>query len=94
MVLTERQKDERPTTGVFVAWDEEDVEVERRDAGTRHDRTVVTSRRTITQYALYCNEITQRNIDAAERYVAMYCSDYDNPRVEVFDGINGNVRKV
>jgi hypothetical protein len=32
---------DHPTSGIFIAWDEEDVTVARLDAGTIHDRTVV-----------------------------------------------------
>jgi uncharacterized beta-barrel protein YwiB (DUF1934 family) len=83
-------RSDRPTTGVFLAWDDEDVTVERRGAGTVHDRTVVTGRRTITRYALYTSKITAQTIEAAERYVRDH--GHDNMRVQVFDGKNGNRR--
>jgi hypothetical protein len=86
-------KADRPVRGVFVAWDEEEVTVERRDAGTVHDRTVAVARRTVTKYALWSNAVTPANIDAAERYVACNQDEHDNMRVEVFSGKSGNTRR-
>jgi hypothetical protein len=83
----------RPTRGVFIAWDEEDVTVERRDAGTVHDRTVAVARRTVTKYALWTNAVTPATIAAAERYAARNQDQHDNVRVEVFSGTSGNIRR-
>ena len=88
--MTAQSDPGRPTTGVFLVGDEEDVTVERRDAGTRHDRTVVTARRTVKRYALYTNTISDINIAGAEQYASAY--GHDNMRVEVFDGNNGSNR--
>lgn len=74
----------RPTSGVFLAWDEEAIEVARRDAGTVHDRTVVTARRTITKQVLWSNAVNARTIEAANRYVAEHAGDHENYRVQVF----------
>lgn len=82
----------RPTTGVFIAWDDEDVSVERRDAGTVHDRTVVTARRTIVRQALWSNDVTPETIASAEAYAASIVDQHDRVRVMVFDGKNGNRR--
>lgn len=72
-------------TGVFIVWDTEDVTVERRDAGTVHDRTVVTSRAVKPVYALWTNDTSGANVAAAERYIATtIAGQYENLRVEVF----------
>jgi hypothetical protein len=77
---------ERPTRGVFIVWDEEDVSLERRDAGTVRDRTVVTGRWTVPKYVLWTNAVAEENIEAAERYAESIKDQHDNVRVEVFDG--------
>lgn len=74
------------TKGVFIAWDEEAVDVERRDAGTMRDRTVVVARHIITKDALWTNAVTPETIAAAERYVKQNIDQYDNFRVIVYDG--------
>lgn len=72
-------------TGIFVVWDEEDVQLERRDAGTRFDRTVVVERKMKSVYALWTNEVSEKEIAAAVRYVQTDMQDgRANPRVEVF----------
>ena len=76
----------RPTSGVFIAWDVEDVEVQRRDAGTVRDRTVVTSRHMVTVQTLWTNEVTAANVASAERYAVSIRDQYDNVRVQVFTG--------
>lgn len=83
---------ERPVTGVFLAWDDEEIDVERSNAGTRFDHTRVTARRIVTRYALWTNAVTEANIKNAEQYVRDYQHDYDNYRVQVFTGRDGNVR--
>lgn len=85
-------RDERPTTGVFLVWDEEDVSVERRGAGTVHDRTVVTERRTVARHALWTNAVTDETIAAARRYAERVHDQYDNLRVAAYTGPGGNVR--
>lgn len=77
-------RSQRPTTGIFIAWDEEEVDVERRDAGTMQDRTVVTGRRTITKRALYTAKVTDKNVSLARGYAESIKADYENVRVQVF----------
>jgi hypothetical protein len=86
-------KDTRPTRGVFIAWDEEEVTIERRDAGTMQDRTVVVARHTVTKYVLWTNAVTQANIAAAESYAARNQDQHDSVRVEVFTSKSGNTRR-
>lgn len=86
-------KSDRPTTGVFIVWDSEQVDVERRDAGTRTDRTVVVGRQTVPVYALWTNEVTDQNIASAERYAESIRDQYDNVRVHVFNGTDGSKRE-
>lgn len=79
------QRTGRPTTGVFIAWDDEDVAVERIDAGTIHDRTVVRDRRMVTRYALWSNAITDKLVATATVYASGPAwADYTNVRVVVF----------
>lgn len=85
--MTKRQTSDRPVTGVFIAWDEEEVDVERRDAGTVWDRTVVVGRRTVTRQALWSNEVSDKTVAAAESYATILKerhADYLNLRVQVF----------
>ena len=75
--------DKAKSRGVWICWDEEDVVVERRGAGTIHDRTVVTARNTITKWALWTNEVNETTIMAAESYIKLgHMQDYTNLRVE------------
>lgn len=83
----------QPTTGVFIARDEEDVTMQRREAGTVRDRTVVMDRRTVTRRALWANKVSDENIAAAERYVANAAEQYENVRVQVFTGATAGSRR-
>ena len=74
----------RPVTGVFIAWDDEEVDVERRGAGTMQDRTVVVGRRTVVKQTLWTNEVSDKTIASAERYAASITGEYSNVRVQVF----------
>lgn len=74
----------KPTTGVFIVWDEEAVDLERRDAGTVRDRTIVTGRFTVPKYVLWTNTVAAENIETAERYAESIKDDHENVRVEVF----------
>jgi hypothetical protein len=80
----------RPTTGVFIVWDQEEVDVERLDAGTVRDRVVVTGRRVVPKMALYTLAVNPRNVERAEQYVASLKGDdyYPNVRVEVYTAKN------
>ena len=78
------KRDDRATTGVFIAWDEEEVDVERRDAGTRYDYTVATARRTVVKQALWTNEVSDKTIASAEQYILTIKDQYENVRVQVF----------
>lgn len=83
---------DKPTSGVFIVWDEEAVDLERREAGTVRDRTVVTGRFTVPKYVLWTNTVAAENIETAERYAENIKDDYKNVRVEVFT--KGNQRQV
>jgi hypothetical protein len=80
---------ERPSSirvggaSVFIAWDEEQVDVERRDIDTVRARTVVTARRTVVKRALWTNAITAETITSAEAYAASIADHHDNVRVLV-----------
>lgn len=74
----------RPASGgVFIVWDEEQVEADRRDVGTVRDRTVVTARFSVPKYARWTTEISDDNVASAERYAESVRDQYDNVRVEV-----------
>lgn len=75
---------DRPTTGIFIAWDEEQVDVERRDAGTVRDRTVAVARHTVVRQVFWSASISDANREAAERYADSIKDQYDNVRVQVF----------
>lgn len=85
-------KSNRPNKGVFIVWDEEEVDVARLDAGTMHDRTVVVGRKIVHKYALYTYVVSDSNKMAALRYAETIKDDYQNVRVEVFTGAPGSRR--
>ena len=73
------------SSGVFIVWDEEQVDAERRDADTVRSRTVITARYTVPVYARWTTEISDATIAAAERYAESIRDQYDNVRVVVID---------
>ena len=83
---------DRPTRGVFITWDEEEITPERHGAGTMQDRTVVVACQTIVKQALWSNTVTDKTIAAAERYAESIKDQYDNVRVQVFTGKPGSTR--
>lgn len=83
---------DRPTTGIFIAWDAEELTPERRDAGGLHDRTVIVARHTVTRQVLWTSSVTDAHIANAERYADSIRDQYDNVRVQVFTGEPGSTR--
>lgn len=73
----------KPKDGVFIVWDEEEVDVARLDIDTVRARTVVKARRTVPKYARWTNATTSENVASAERYAESIRDQHSNVRVEV-----------
>jgi hypothetical protein len=75
--------DKSKARGIWICWDEEEVQLSRRGAGTVLDRTVVVGRSVKTKRALWSSKVTPKLIASAENYITQdHMQGLTNLRIE------------